>query len=185
MNWLREHPLPDYDLSEPGRVKVRIIGKVIDEKYSRMLMLMPGLNLFNVIALDKVQKGKKLAEDEYKALKAKRLIEGRRPRIFVSAEVAMATETQADYIRKRAFDKAHYKQMVISYLEKFGEAKRRQLDKLLLEKISDALSEQQKANWVRNLLQEMRREGIIQRMGPEAGPGATWVLSKSDRKGNR
>ncbi len=180
----RYFPLPDYDLGEQGRVKVRIIGKVIDEKYTRMIMRMPGLTLFDVIALDKVQKRKSLAEDEYKALKAKRLIEGRRPRIFVSAEVAMATETQEDYIRKRAFDKAHYKQMVISFLEKFGEAKRCQLDNLLLEKISDALTDQQKANWVRNLLQEMRREGLIQRLGAEAGLGAKWVLSKSFRKGN-
>ena len=110
------------------------------------------------------------------------MIEGRRPNLFVSAEVAIATETKADYIRKRAFDKAHYKQMVISYLEKFGEAKRRDLDKLLLEKISDALSEQQKANWVRNLLQEMRREELIHRVGAEAGPGAKWILSKTIRK---
>jgi ATP-dependent DNA helicase RecG len=180
----RFFPLPDYDLGEQGRVKVRIMGKVLDEKYTRMIMRMPGLTLFDVIALDKVQKGKRLAEDEYKALKAKRLIEGRRPRIFVSVEVAMATETQEEYIRKRAFDKAHYKKMVISFLEKFGEAKRRQLDNLLLEKISDALTDQQKANWIRNLLQEMRREGLIQRMGSEAGLGAKWVLSKSSRKGN-
>jgi ATP-dependent DNA helicase RecG len=181
----RYFPMPDYDLSEPARVKVRIIGKVIDEKYTRMLMMMPGLTLFDVIALDKVQKGKLLTEDEHKTLKAKQLIEGRRPNFFVSAEVAVATETQADYIRKRAFDKAHYKQMVISYLEKFGEAKRRDLDKLLLEKISDALSEQQKANWVRNLLQEMRRDEIIDRIGAEAGPGAKWVLSKTIEKADR
>lgn len=30
----RSFPMPEYDLSERGRVKVRIIGKVIDEKYS-------------------------------------------------------------------------------------------------------------------------------------------------------
>lgn len=71
---------------------------------------------------------------------------------------AAATETRDDYIKKRAFDKPHYKRLVVSYLERFGEAKRRDLDKLLIEKISDALSEQQKANWVRNLLQEMRRD---------------------------
>jgi hypothetical protein len=31
--------------------------------------------------------------------------------------------------------------------QNYWEAKRRDLDKLLLEKISDALSDQQKANW--------------------------------------
>lgn len=181
----RYFPLPDYDLSEPGRVKVRIIGKLIDEKYTRMLMQRTDLDLMDVIGLDKVQKGKPVTSEDFKSLKAKRLIEGRRPNLFVSAEVAIATETQADYIRKRAFDKAHYKQMVVSYLEKFGEAKRHDLDKLLLEKISDALTQQQKGNWVRNLLQEMRREELIHRVGAEAGPGAKWILSKTIRKVDR
>jgi ATP-dependent DNA helicase RecG len=31
-------PMPDYDLSESERVKVGIIGKVIDGKYTRMLV---------------------------------------------------------------------------------------------------------------------------------------------------
>ena len=47
----RFFPLPDYDLSEPDRVKVRIFGKVIDEKYTRMLIARPELDPFDVIAL--------------------------------------------------------------------------------------------------------------------------------------
>ena len=43
----RYFPLPDYDLSEPGRVKVRIIGKLIDEKYTRMLMQRTDLDLMD------------------------------------------------------------------------------------------------------------------------------------------
>jgi len=33
----RSFPMPDYDLGERGRVKVRIIGTVVDEKYTRLL----------------------------------------------------------------------------------------------------------------------------------------------------
>ena len=58
----RYFPMPDYDLSEPKRVKVRIIGKVIDEKYTRMLMARTDLDPLDVIALDKVQKGIPLTE---------------------------------------------------------------------------------------------------------------------------
>ena len=173
----RYFPMPDYDLSETGRVKVRIIGKVIDEKYTRMLMLMPGLNLFDVIALDKVQKGKLLALDEYKTLKTKRLIEGRRPNLFVSAKVAAATETRADYIKKRAFDKDHYKRMIEDYLEEFKEATRHDIDELIMDKISDALDIDQKKNFITNLLQEMRREGIIKSRGTTRW--ANWFLSKT------
>ena len=52
-------------------------------------------------------------------------------------------------------------------------------------KISDALTQQQKGNWVRNLLQEMQREELIHRVGAEAGPGAKWILSKTIRKVDR
>lgn len=173
----RNFPMPDYDLSERSRVKVRIIGKVIDEKYTRMLMARADLDLLDVIALDKVQKGKPLTEDEFKALKAKKLVEGRRPNLFVSAEIAAATETQADYIKKRAFDKDHYKKMVVAYLTKFGEARREDIDKLLTGKLSDALDEDQKRNFITNLLQEMRRDGVLDREG--ANRWSKWRLHKA------
>ena len=61
----RNFPMPDYELNEPGRVRVRLIGKVIDEKYTWMLADRTDLNLMDVIALDKVQKGKPLSDDEF------------------------------------------------------------------------------------------------------------------------
>ena len=174
----RYFPMPDYDLSEPNRVKVRIIGRVLDENYTRMLMTKRDLTLMDVIALDKVQKGKPLTEEEYRRLKAKKLIEGRRPRLYVSAKVAAEIDTKADYIRKRAFDKGYYKEMIIAYLKEFGEAKRKDIDKLLFDKLSDALTDAQKGNFIRNLLQEMRREGIIRPVEGKRGRGARWELSK-------
>lgn len=171
------------DLKEPGRVKVRIIGKVMDEKYTRMLMNRSDLELADVILLDKVQKGRPLSDEEFRSLKAKRLIEGRRPNVFVSAEVAAATESKADYIKKRAFDKAHYKKMVAAYLEKFGEAKRKDVNKLLLGKLSDALNEKQKRVFIMNLLQEMRRERAIVPVGAQRGRGAKRGLHKPAAKG--
>jgi len=174
----RNFPMPEYDLGEPGRVKVRIIGKVIDERYTRMLMQRTDLNLWEVIALDKVQKGKLLTEDEFKILKKKRLIEGRRPNLFVSAEIAAATETKADYIRKRAFDKQHYMKLIESYLKKFQVATRADLDKLILEKVPDALTADQKKNFVRNLLQEMKRKKIVRNVSNKRGLGAKWELYK-------
>jgi len=53
----RNFPMPDYELNEPGSVKVRIIGKVVDKKYTRMLVAKSDLELMDVVALDKIQKG--------------------------------------------------------------------------------------------------------------------------------
>ena len=176
----RNFPMPDFDLSERGRVKVRVIGEVIDEKYTRMLMARTDLNLLDVIALDKVQKQKPLTDEELRSLKAKKLVEGRRPNLYVSAEIAAATDTQADYIKKRAFDKEHYKKMIVAYLTKFGTATRKDFDKLLLDKLSDALDEDQKAKLIANLLQEMRLAGTIQTSGTKRW--AKWSLTKAASK---
>jgi len=87
----RNFPMPTYDLSEKGRVKVRVIGQIIDPNYTRMLMSQTDLSLLDVIALDKVQKGVALSDDDFRSLKSKDLIEGHRPNVYVSADVAKAT----------------------------------------------------------------------------------------------
>ena len=132
--------------------------------------------------MDKVQKGRPITADEFKLLKKKRLIEGRRPSLYVSAEVPAAMDSKADYIRKRAFGKPHYKKMVKDYLRKFGVAKRADFDNLLLMKLSDALIDEQKKHFVTNLLQEMRREGIIRPSGGKRGKGAKWELYNNTSK---
>ncbi len=108
------------------------------------------------------------------------LIEGRRPNLFVSAEVAAATETKADYIRKLPFEKQHYKKMVEGYLRKFQVASRADFDNLLLKNLSDVLNAEQKKNFVTNLLQEMRRTKVIRIVEGKRGVGAKWELYNKD-----
>jgi len=174
----RFFPLPDYDLGEAGRVRVRVFGKVLNERYTRVLIEKTDLDLWDVIALDKVQKKKPLTDTDFNLLKRKGLVEGRRPNLYVSATVAAATETKADYIRRRAFDKQHYMKMVQEYLSKFSTATRGDLESLLMDKISDALSHEQKRNFVTNLLQEMRRKEKIRPVKGKRGKGAQWELYK-------
>ena len=112
----RFFPMPDYDLSAPQRVKVRLLGKILDENYTRLLMTNIDLSLFDVIALDKVQKKYPLSDEEFSRLKRLKLVEGRRPNLFVAARIAEATHGKVDYIRYRAFDKTHYKKMVLAFI---------------------------------------------------------------------
>lgn len=172
----RFFPMPDYDLSDPQRVRVRLSGKILDENYTRLLISKTDLSLFDVIALDKVQKKKNLSDAEFTRLKRLKLIEGRRPNLFVAAHIAEATHVKADYIRYRAFDKEHYKKLVLSLLKEFGTTNRKEIDRLLLEKLPDILTPQQKENKIRNLLQEMsKKDGSIK---PQGGPGrhTRWTL---------
>lgn len=173
----RSFPLPDYDLSDPKRVVVSIAGRIIDEKYTRLLLKNTDLALADVIALDKVQKKKKLDREVLAQLKRRGLIEGRIPNVFVAAKVAAATGMQADHIRNRALDKDFYKELLISYLDEYQEGSYSEFKKLLVPKLSDALAADQKEKFVSNLLQEMRKEGRIAPHGPRAR--TRWSLTRA------
>ena len=53
----RFFPLPDFDF-EDNKVKVTIIGKILDENFARILIKNSDLKLEEIILLDKVQKKK-------------------------------------------------------------------------------------------------------------------------------
>jgi len=52
----RYFPLPDYDLSNPERVIVKIPGNILDEQYTRILMERSHLDIQKVMLLDKSKK---------------------------------------------------------------------------------------------------------------------------------
>ncbi|MCR4299322.1 MAG: putative DNA binding domain-containing protein [Gallionella sp.] len=176
----RNFPMPDFDLSKANQVSVQLTGRILDEKYTQLLMARSELELMDVIALDKVQKQQILGDAEFKRLKEQYLIEGRRPNLFVSAKVAATTGDKAAYIKNRAFDKSHYQEMVTAYLQKFGEATRKELDQLLMDKLSDTLDDKQKRHFVTNLLQELRRKRVVRPDGVTRG--AKWRLYKADSR---
>ena len=177
----RFFPLPDFrfDANEQGfsRVELSIRGQVLDVKYTQMLMKRSDLTLGQVLLLDRVQKGHALLPEQVRELKALKLIEGRSPNYFISAKVADWTGQKARYIRNRGLDDGYYQQLVVEYLQRYGQASRQELDDLLLPKLPEVLDGDQKLNKVRNLLQTMRRQGQIERTGPKAAP--IWKLSSA------
>ena len=176
----RFFPMPDYDLSNPRRVRVRLSGKILDENYTRLLISKTNLSLIDIIALDKVQKKKPLSSTEFSRLKKASLIEGRRPNLYVAAHIAEATHSKVDYIKHRGFDKAHYKKMVLSLLKKFGPASRKEINRLLFEKLPDVLTHEQKSNKIKNILQEMKNNGSIRQDGGP-GPKSKWILADVEK----
>jgi ATP-dependent DNA helicase RecG len=157
----RLFPMPDYLLTG-NKVVVKIIGKVLDIEYARVLAQIPSLSLEEIIMLDKVQKKVELTEKEIKWLKGKKLIEGRKPNFYIAGTLAKITGDKAAYIKNRAFDKGHYKKMIINFIKKYKKASRTDIDNLLMDKLSDVLTPKQKRNKIRNLLYEMsRKDGTI------------------------
>lgn len=64
--------------------------------------------------------------------------------------------------------------VVVHYLERFGEAKRLDIDGLILDKLPDILDDTQKRHKIKNLLQVLKISGLIET------EGKTWRISKSE-----
>jgi hypothetical protein len=60
--------------------------------------------------------------------------------------------------------------------DKFGKASREEIDKLILDKLSDALDLDQRKKKVANLLTKLRRAGVIRNRGPKKAP--EWVIAE-------
>ncbi len=162
----RYFPLPDFSKSQPGAVVLEIFGQTIDENYTRLLLERKELPLGTVILLDRVQKRQPITDDAAGLLRKAGLIEGRKPSYFVAAQIAKATGGRMEYIRNRAFDDAHYKDMILALLDKFGSATRQEIESLILDKFSDALDDAQRRNKVRNILFAMsQRDKTIEKIG--------------------
>ena len=168
-------PLPDYAVSDTD-VCLTIHGSVVDPAYTRVLMENSELALQDVLALDRVQKKLSIPDDAVSRLRRAGLIEGRKPNYCVSATVAEATANKADYIRTRAQDDEFYAKLLTDYLEAFDHANRADINKLLLDKLSDALDDRQKYNKISNLLTKLRRQRVIVNTGSDTAPN--WQLEK-------
>ena len=172
----RYMPMPDYDLSKHNEVHVTLPGRVLDENYTKLLIKRTDLPLDHVILLDRIQKRGRVSKDHAKLLRRDKLVEGRYPNLYVAAHVASATGNRVQYIKNRAFDDAHYKNMILKYLDRYGHATRKDLESLVLDKLSDVLDNGQKRNKLTNLIQAMSAAGQIQNFGSRKFPKWKRVL---------
>lgn len=165
---LRFFPMPEYDVSG-GKVKVTIVGKIVDEEFARILAKNPNLSIEDIILLDKVQKKKPITDADYKHLKKLRFVEGRRNNLYLSFKIVHPTgdpQLKADYIKNRGLEDEFVKKYLLDYI-KMGSASRKDIDKFIWGKLSDVLDDKKKNNKIKNLLQELRKEGKI--FSPEHG----------------
>jgi len=164
-------PLPDYDLSN-DRVKVTITGKIVDVNYAIKLATIDDLSLNEIFLLDKVAKGKSLLDNEIKQLRIKKLIEGRKPNLYISSTVAIATNEKSNYIKMKGIEDDYAQTIIIEYLSQFNKAKRSDLEDFLMEKLPDVLTLEQKKNKIKNILQKLKKEKKI------FVDGKYWEMSK-------
>ena len=156
--WL---PMPDYDKSDNDYVVLTLPGNVIDENYSLMLLENTNIDLTTAVLLDKVQKGKPISENAVKMLRKEKLIEGRKPHLYVSKFIAKATDKQVEYTLKKGFNDAECQEWILKALNDHKVLSRKQINELLWNKLPIDFTEDQKIGKIGNLLTKLRKKGII------------------------
>lgn len=160
----RFFPMPEYDISG-GKVICKIQGKVLDENFAKILVNTPELTLPEIILLDRVQKHLPITDDTLNLFRKKGYIEGRKPNVYLSAKIVNQTRLvglKTSYVKNRSFDDDYFMDMILHYIKKFRNASRRDVEVLIIDKLSDALNEKQKKSKVGNILTKMRKLGKIQ-----------------------
>lgn len=172
----RFFPLPDYDLSQPERVVVNLQGRILDERYTRLLMKRTDLGLSTIMLLDRVQKKQTISADDNRRLKAAKLVEGRYPNLVVTAAIAAATGQKAKHIRDKGFDNTYYRDLILKIIHEHQPVSREDIDRLLLDKLPEILSQEQKLTKINNLMQSLAKAGQIRNDGGRKYPRWVWVV---------
>ncbi len=168
-------PMPDYDVSSGIQVDVTVYGKTLNDNYMHILYEHQDLDLQEVFLLDRVQKGLPLEKGDANRLRALKLVEGRLGSLYLSASVAKSIEDEAGYIKNKGFDDQYYKDLIVEYLKKYEKANRKEIDKLLWDKLPDSLSDVQKKNKIHNMLTALKRKGIIDKDNKNQQT-SSWIL---------
>ena len=168
----RLFPMPDYDFSD-DRVKVTIVGKVMDLDYAMLLTRDKTLNLLDIEMLSRLQMHRQLSDNEIAYLRKRKLVEGRKNALFFAKSVARATGQKAEYTRKKGFDDDYYKDLIIKSLEQHVSMSRPDINNLLLTKLPEALTDNQKITKIGHLLTALRKANKI-----EVGEKKEWRLKK-------
>ena len=168
-------PLPDYEGSTPLRTVFNVYGQEIDENYSHWLMERTDLPIEHVLWLDRVQKKHKLDATQVAELRRAGLVEGRSPRLHISARLAVALGQEVEYLDNKGLDAKHYKALVRDLLT-LGPQRRAKINAMLLSKLPASIaSDHSRKVYIKNLLQDMVREGLIENAGG-ATNAALWRL---------
>lgn len=170
----RLFPLPDYTI-EDNRVQVTIIGKILNMEYANILARNTDLTLVEVEALNRVQLNREVSDEEIARLRKKKLIEGRKPNIFIAKAVAQQLDQKTAYSNNKGFEDSYYCDLILKALAEHGVLTKQEITKLLWKKLPDVLNEDQKGNKIGNLLSKLRRLDKI--INDSRGIHSNWRLS--------
>lgn len=169
----RLFPLPDYSFDD-NKVQVSIIGKILNIGYASILAQNTSLSLSEIEILNRVQLNKPISDEEINYLRKKKLIEGRKPNIYLAKSVAQKIDQKIEYSNNKGFDDSYYCDLIIKALSEHKILTKQEITKLLITKLPDILSIKQKHSKIQNLLTKLRKLGKIE--NESRGVHSNWHL---------
>lgn len=171
--WL---PMPDYDKSDGDTVVLTLPGNVIDENYSLLLLENSDIDLTTAVLLDKVQKSKPISDNAIKMLRKEKLIEGRKPHLYVSKQIAKVTDQKVEYSKHKGLADKKCEALLMDSLKDHKSLTKQEIVRLLWDVLPDQLDDNQKMNKIDYLLKRLRRNGDIH--NETNGNVSSWSLVK-------
>jgi ATP-dependent DNA helicase RecG len=169
-------PMPDYDFSSTNEVVLNLPGTIIDENYSLTLLANQDLTLTDAVLLDQVQKGKTISPEAVAMLRKRKLIEGRLPHIYVSKNIAQATDQKVEYSKHKGLADKKCEALLLDSLNDHRVLSKQEIVRLLWDVLPDQLEDKQKMNKIDYLLKRLRLKGEIK--NETKGNESVWSLGK-------
>ncbi len=95
---------------------------------------------------------------------------------MVSSRIVAATGDKARHILNRGLDNKYYQDMILELVREYSPSGRKDIDKLLMNKLPEILTDGQKKAKIHNLISELSRSlCVIRNIGSRRYP--EWVLN--------
>lgn len=172
-------PMPDYDLSTADEVILNLPGTIIDENYSLLLLENSDIDLTTAVLLDMVQKGKSdtLSEGAIQMLRKAKLIEGRKPHLYVSKQIAKVTDQKVEYSKHKGLTEKKCEALLTASLQDHHSLTKQEIVRLFWDVLPDQLDDKQKMNKIEYLLKRLRLRGEL--WNETHGKTSVYMLGKS------
>ena len=109
-----------------------------------------------ILSLEQKMIPQRSNDEAVKRLKQKKLIEGRKPQFYISEQIASLLDEKAEYTLNKGLDTEILQSFILKHINTHGSATRKEIDTLLLNKLPNYLSDQQKKRKLSNMIQSLK-----------------------------
>jgi len=93
-------------------------------------------------------------------------------------QIASLLDEKAEYTLNKGLDTEILQSFILKHINTHGSATRKEIDTLLLNKLPNYLSDQQKKRKLSNMIQSLKEDNLIENIGTRSAPKWIKVVKK-------